>query len=169
MYRKTIFRLLVCVGISVIFAASSFATDREKPFTTLAGIESALNLDSTLEGQVVYIDFWASWCAPCRTSFPWMHTLNNNYRDQGLRIITINLDKDHAAAQKFLADLGDGLEVVYDSTGTLAKMFEIEAMPTSFLYDRSGNLHGRHQGFKAEDSEAMTATISTLLQKGEKK
>ena len=72
------------------------------PDFSLAGTETQVNL-ADMKGQVVYLDFWASWCAPCRKSFPWMDQLKARYADQGLVIIAINLDKKRDASKEFLA------------------------------------------------------------------
>ena len=84
---------------------------------SLEPIASALGQDSLLTGKVVYVDFWASWCMPCRQSFPWMKEIDARYRDRGLQVITVNLDKERSDATKFLKELGSDLKVIYDPAG----------------------------------------------------
>lgn len=136
---------------------------------SLESVDSALNHAVPLDGKVVYIDFWASWCPPCRHSFPFMKELASRYGSQGFEVITVSLDKDHAAAEKFLNEMEGDLEVLYDSTGALATAFQVEAMPTSFLYHRDGSFHSRHQGFRAEDTTAIDSLIQELLSEDTKK
>jgi len=136
---------------------------------TIAGIPTVAG-DSTLAGRVVYLDFWASWCVPCRDSFPWMNTLMEKYRERGLRVVSVNLDKKPAVARKFMKDMHATFPVVFDSTGTLAKRYRLDVMPTSFLYGRDGKLRRREEGFHMDDQViSMEDMIESLLQeKGSK-
>jgi cytochrome c biogenesis protein CcmG/thiol:disulfide interchange protein DsbE len=121
-------------------------------------------------GQVVYLDFWASWCVPCRDSFPWMNTLMATYRERGLRVVSVNLDKKPAVARKFMKDMHATFPVVFDSTGTLAKRYRLEVMPTSFLYGRDGKLRRREEGFHMDEHAiSMENTIESLLKEKESK
>jgi thiol-disulfide isomerase/thioredoxin len=117
-----------------------------------------------LAGRVVYLDFWASWCTPCRASFPWMKTLQDKYRDKGLQVVTINLDNDPAAGRKFLGEMKSPLPVFFDPKGTLAKQYQIEVMPTSFVYGRDGKLEFRHEGFQPRETSSLESKIAALLQ-----
>lgn len=136
---------------------------------SVAVIDSVLAGSVQLQGKVVYLDFWASWCVPCRQSFPWMATLKQKYDSLGLQIVTVNLDKDHAAAAKFLDELKSPLKVVYDSTGSLAKSYNLEAMPTSFVYDRMGKLRSINRGFAPKEAAVTDSLIRSLLEEGRKK
>jgi len=139
-----------------------------KPATTgpnsIAVLDSLTGDSTIVEGNVVYVDFWASWCVPCRASFPWMAELLGKYGDKGFQVVTINLDKDAAAAQKFLRDTKASLPVVYDPEGKLAKLYDLQAMPTSFLYARDGSLRLRKEGFNPKETESVEQTIRTLLE-----
>jgi thiol-disulfide isomerase/thioredoxin len=123
-----------------------------------------------LKGKVVWVDFWASWCVPCRESFPWMNTLLEKYRERGLRIVTVNLDKKPAAGRKFMKDMNAAFPVVFDSTGALAKHYRLEVMPTSFLYGRDGKLRRREEGFHMDDHAISVEDMieSMLKEKGTK-
>ena len=120
-------------------------------------------------GKVVYVDFWASWCVPCRQSFPWMSELMKTYGDKGLQIIAINVDKDRKAADKFLKDNKAGFPIAYDPEGKLAKLYNLEVMPSSFLYGRDGTLKSQKQGFNAKETESVEALIRELLEEKPKK
>ena len=121
------------------------------------------------EGKVVYLDFWASWCKPCKDSFPWMIAQQNKYADQGLVVVTVNLDRDKKAAETFLTKLKSDLIVVYDSDGKLAEKYKLEAMPTSFIYDRAGKLVSSHIGFSPKESKLIEQEIADLLQEKNEK
>jgi len=136
-----------------------------KPITASLAVLDSLTGDSTIvEGNVVYVDFWASWCVPCRKSFPWMTELLARYKGQGLQIVTINLDRDRAAAQKFLDATGASLPVVYDSAGRFAKLYDLQVMPTSLLYGRDGDLRSRHDGFDENKTAMIESQIKKLIQ-----
>ncbi len=123
----------------------------------------------SLNGKVVYVDFWASWCVPCRHSFPWMEQLYDTYHNQGLEIVAVSVDKDHQAALQFLRENRASFPVIFDSTGSLAKEYGLDAMPTSFIYNREGQLVTQHRGFVNEEADSLDSTILELLKGGKSK
>jgi cytochrome c biogenesis protein CcmG, thiol:disulfide interchange protein DsbE len=124
----------------------------------------ASSLDLTnLGGRVVYLDFWASWCGPCRQSFPWMEILKSTYGAQGLEIVTVNLDRDRADADKFLKQLHPTFDVRFDPKGELAELYKIQGMPSSVLIDRHGVTRFTHVGFRPVDGPLYEAQVRQLL------
>jgi cytochrome c biogenesis protein CcmG, thiol:disulfide interchange protein DsbE len=117
-----------------------------------------------LRGRVVYLDFWASWCTPCRESFPFMNRLQNELGPQGLVVIGVNVDRNRADAQEFLRTHPAEFRVVYDPKGELPERFGVRGMPTSVLIDRSGRITLRHEGFFLKDRETLTQQVETLLE-----
>jgi len=113
-------------------------------------------------GKVVYVDFWASWCGPCRASFPFMAELSEQYGDD-LVIVAVNVDEQRKDATDFLASFDAPFEVVYDPTGDIASFFEVPGMPTSYLYDREGNFIERHIGFRTANKEKIRETIESAI------
>jgi len=126
------------------------------------GAADSLSLDA-LRGQVVLVDFWASWCAPCRESFPWLSEIAQRYADSGLVLVAVNVDKKRADADAFLAKHRAKLRVVYDPDGRIASAFALKGMPVSFLYDRKGTLRETHIGFKKGDTKKREESIRALL------
>ena len=122
----------------------------------------ALDL-SKYRGKVVYVDFWASWCGPCKQSFPYMKVLAAKYPANDFVVLTINVDRQRAAADGFLKQVGGGLPVVYDSQGSIAKTYKVADMPTSFLVDRDGKVRFRHQGFFPAKKAEYEAHIAQLI------
>jgi thiol-disulfide isomerase/thioredoxin len=118
-----------------------------------------------LRGQVVYVDFWASWCGPCRMSFPWMNDMHARYGQQGLAIVAVNLDTERKLSAKFLEKYPASFLVAYDPPGKVAEAYRVAGMPTSYLIDRQGRLHATHQGFREEDMARLEAEIRALLTK----
>ncbi|MDH3327073.1 MAG: TlpA family protein disulfide reductase [Gammaproteobacteria bacterium] len=118
---------------------------------------------SKLKGKVVYVDFWASWCAPCRKSFPWMNNMHARYKAKGLKIIAISLDSDRKVTKKFLRDNPALFTVAYDSDGKVADKYGVQVMPTSYLIGRNGELLATHKGFRKKHADAIEAEIKKAL------
>jgi thiol-disulfide isomerase/thioredoxin len=115
------------------------------------------------KGKVVYLDFWASWCNPCRQSFPWMNELQNTYRGKGLVVIGVNVDHDRGLADSFLSKMPADFDIVYDPEGAIARRFEFKDMPTSVLIDRDGRVRYVHAGFFPEKRSEYLAHVQVLL------
>ena len=115
-------------------------------------------------GKVVLLDFWASWCSPCLRSFPWMNELQQKHGREGLVVLAVNLDQDRKLAESFLGKIPAKFRVEYDASGDVARQFEVQAMPTSFLIDRRGNVRVRHAGFKENLRQEREQQIVQLLE-----
>jgi cytochrome c biogenesis protein CcmG, thiol:disulfide interchange protein DsbE len=120
------------------------------------------------KGRVVYVDFWASWCGPCKLSFPWMNTVANRYRDKGFEVVAINVDTSKAAAERFLKTTPAAFTIAFDPAGTTAKQFAVKGMPMSYLIDVDGRILLTHSGFKSEDAAALESAIEQALKKVKK-
>jgi len=114
---------------------------------------------------VVYLDFWASWCTPCKASFPWMHKIMQNYADQGFEVVAINLDKERKLADEFLGEVDVNFTVAFDKDGNSAAQYKIKGMPSSYLIGRDGKLYASHIGFKEKDKAKLEQAIQNLLKR----
>ena len=114
-------------------------------------------------GKVVYVDFWASWCGPCKLSFPFMAKLAARYPAGDVAVVTVNLDRQRPAAEAFLRQVHGTLPVVYDPAGNLAKTWKVADMPTSLVFDRKGAMRFRHQGFFPGKTAEYEAHITQLV------
>jgi len=114
-------------------------------------------------GQVVIVDFWASWCKPCRESIPWLNQLRGRYGSKGLVIIGVNVDANRADAERFLRDVPIDFDVVYDPEGKLARQFSLQGMPSTFVYDRGGKLAQTLLGYREARRAEHEAQIQVLL------
>lgn len=119
----------------------------------------------SLRGKVVLIDFWASWCVPCRQSFPWLTTIAERYRSAGLVVVAINLDKRREAAATFLRELAPGFTVAFDPAGTTAEAYGVSTMPSSYLVDRRGRIVFSHAGFDVRDEVTIERRIEEAVAK----
>jgi len=124
------------------------------------GAHKSLN---DFKGKLVYLDFWASWCVPCRKSFPWMNEVSTKYKTKGLEVIAVNLDKDRAMVAKFLQHYPANFKIAYDQAGLSAEKFNVQVMPTSILISRNGNIITKHSGFRKKDREALEQLIKDNL------
>jgi len=129
-----------------------------------ADVAAAPSLDlEQYRGRVVVVDFWASWCTPCRRSIPWLNEMRAKYGERGLVIIGVNVDKDRRDAEQFLRDVPIEFEIVYDSGGKLATRYQVEGMPSSFVYGRNGELAARHLGFQNAKRPEYESLLGRLL------
>jgi len=112
---------------------------------------------------VVVVDFWASWCVPCRRSFPWLDEMQSKYGEQGLVVIGVNMDADPSEAESFLKEFPVHFRIVRDADGTIARGYDVIAMPSSYVIDRSGNIVARHLGFKTARLHEYEATLLAVL------
>ena len=129
---------------------------------TSARADSPVDLDS-LRGRVVYLDFWASWCAPCRQSFPWMQKMQDAYGQQGLVVIAVDVEKNRKDAERFLANFHPTFDVHFDPKGELAERFHVQGMPTGLVIDRGGVARFTHIGFRPVDRDAYENQLRQLL------
>jgi len=114
-------------------------------------------------GKLVLVDFWASWCAPCRHSFPWLNEMQAKYGDRGLVVIGVNVDRDHKLAEQFLRDVPARFKIVYDPSGSLAQNYDVPGMPTSFVFGTDGKLLGKHIGFQQGSRAERETELQKLL------
>lgn len=127
-----------------------------------AQAQEGLDLDA-YRGKIVWVDFWASWCIPCRRSFPWLNDIMAQYSDQGFVVVGVNVDKERALAEDFLRETPARFPIVYDAEGTMAADYKVIGMPSSFLIDRDGTVISSHIGFKRDEQENYAAAIVKAL------
>lgn len=119
---------------------------------------------SAYAGRVVLVDFWASWCTPCRRSFPWMNRMLERYADEGLSVVGVNLDADRDEAAGFLAETPARFDIVYDPEGQIARKYDVIGMPSSYLIGRNGELLESHIGFRRHEASEYEQVIRQALE-----
>ena len=159
--------LAIAALAAVAFVSPVLATEvgqAAPPFTLPAAKGDPVALDK-LRGKVVYVDFWASWCGPCRRSFPWMNDMQQKYGGKGFVVIGINVDKKRADADKFLAQNPANFTIVFDEAGATPTAYAVKGMPSSYLIDGKGNVVFVERGFLDEHKADLEQRIAALVGK----
>lgn len=160
---KYLILLLISLCSLASYAASNVVGREAPAFTLPARDGKTLNL-ADYKGKVVYLDFWASWCGPCRKSFAWMNEAQVKFGAQGLQIVGVNLDEKNEDAQNFLKDTPAKFAIAFDQTGKVPGNYGLKGMPTSYLIGRDGKVIAEHIGFKETDRAALEAKIQAALE-----
>lgn len=117
-----------------------------------------------LRGSVVYVDFWASWCVPCRISLPALDAMHQQKRARGFVVIGVNKDVALADARRFLAKVPVGFTLAGDPQDAAARAFDVKAMPSGYLVDRKGVVRKVHRGFDAGTAAVLAREVDALLE-----
>jgi peroxiredoxin len=118
---------------------------------------------SEYRGEVVMINFWATWCGPCRQEMPLLDQLHNRYERVGFRLLGVNIDDDSRRAMQMVQELGVTFPVLFDESKTVSKLYQVEAMPVTVLLDRAGTVRYIHHGYKPGYEENYLTEIRSLL------
>ncbi|WP_272991687.1 MULTISPECIES: TlpA family protein disulfide reductase [Spongiibacter] len=160
-------RTLLLIGLLLLpvtpvhaLAKGDAVPDFQRP--SLGGQSSVALADYA--GQVVYLDFWASWCGPCRLSLPALDALYRELGDQGFVVLAVNVDAYQEDADAFLNSHPVSYPTLRDADSTLPKRFAVKGMPTAFLIDRDGRVQHVHEGFRKTDIEPLRRKIMALLE-----
>lgn len=129
---------------------------------TLADGEKNLDL-SAYKGKVILIDFWATWCPPCKKSMPFLNSLHNEKQTAGFEIIAINVDEDTEEAKQFLTTNPVNYSLAFDPNGNCPAVFDVKAMPSSYLVDKTGKIRLVHLGFRDGDDTIIREQVTQLL------
>jgi len=161
-YIRFIFFALL---LSEYTAASAVSVGENSPDCLLESIsphKDIVKLEHPTN-KVLYVDFWASWCAPCAKSFPFMNHLNRQFEERGLQIIAINLDENPDDIIPFLRRFPASFSIVRDKNQQCAKAFSVQAMPSTYLIDKQGRVRYIHLGFRPSETTQMLKIIQQLL------
>jgi thiol-disulfide isomerase/thioredoxin len=156
-------KLILAVILGLLSTAVFANVKAGDPFPAMAAAGLAGTLPAT-EGRVVLVDFWASWCAPCKASFPAYSKLQADYGPRGLVIVAVSIDESPAAYERFVKNLHPPFATVLDKAQQLVRQVNVPTMPTCYLIGHDGRVRFVHQGFHGEDSEReLRKEIDTLL------
>jgi cytochrome c biogenesis protein CcmG, thiol:disulfide interchange protein DsbE len=160
---KIIIGSILACALSAFSASSMALTAGEMaPTFELPGDSVPVKLTG-FKGKVVYVDFWASWCGPCKQSFPWLNDMQSKYGAKGFQVVGINVDAKTTDAKTFLVDVPAKFTVAYDEKGVTPKQFGIKGMPSSVLIDATGKVILQHTGFRDADKAQLEQAIQQAL------
>jgi len=159
----------IVVGLSIVMLTASTMAVQRVLAIGLPGVH-ALSLKGLFDaeqyhGKVVYLDFWASWCKPCKQSFPWMQEMHQKYERLGLKVIAVNVDKKRSLADQFLKENSAAFPILFDPSGTLANEYQLAGMPMTYIIDRDGVIRYRHIGYVPTMQRHYEQQILDLLKK----
>ena len=164
MHMRRIVPIAFTLG-ALAFAMPSITASISKPTPNVA-VHTADGVTVRLadyKGKVVLIDFWASWCPPCKTSFPALDAIYREYQEKGLEVLAVNVDERRHDADTFLDAHPHRLTVLYDPKGVSPQAFGVKGMPSSFLIDRAGNIRFTHMGYSGNVDDSYRQEIAQLL------
>ena len=154
--------LMSAIALAVM-PAWSVEPGQLAPEFQLASRSGTLRL-SDLRGSTVYLDFWASWCGPCKQSFPWMNEMQARYGAQGLKVVAVDVDQKSPEGRAFLERVRADFEVVFDPQGGTPKAYSVKAMPSSLLIGPDGRVIFTHSGFRMDERQDLERRIRQALQ-----
>jgi peroxiredoxin len=153
-----LFALLAAVSL----AASSLEGTAAPDFALKSAGGENLRL-SEYRGDVVMINFWATWCGPCRQEMPLLDDLYSRYERVGFRLLGVNIDDDSRRAMQMMEELGVSFPVLFDEKKEVSRLYQVEAMPVTVLVDRTGTVRHVHHGYKPGYEEKYLTEIRSLL------
>ena len=156
---------VVTVAVSLVFSWAVFAVELSGPapdFTLKSRDGKNVRL-SELRGQVVMINFWASWCGPCRQEMPHLEAIHNEYVDYGFTLLGINVDEKQELAEKLLAQIPVSFPILFDPSSSVSKQYNVDAMPTTILIDRDGNLRHLHRAYRPGFEDIYRNQVKALV------
>jgi thiol-disulfide isomerase/thioredoxin len=168
MLRSSAKHALRCLGAALLTAALSSAPAAEAlqgpaPDFTLKSRDGANVKLSELRGQVVMINFWASWCGPCRQEMPLLDQLHQRYESLGFTVLGVNVEQDPSQALALLRDRPVSFPVLFDPTSAVSRLYDLSAMPSTVLVDRDGNVRHLHKGYLPGYEQQYQQQVSALL------
>lgn len=153
---------LLCILAGTTLASSALTGQEAPDFALKSASGSNMRL-SEYRGEVVMINFWATWCGPCRQEMPLLDDLYNRYQRVGFQLLGVNIDDDSRRAMQMVEELGVNFPVLFDETKEVSRLYDVEAMPVTVLVDRSGTVRHVHLGYKPGYEEKYLSEIRSLL------
>lgn len=150
--------LLACTS----FPQAASITGKAQNFTLKSMSGKNLRL-SEYRGQVVMINFWASWCAPCRQEMPLLEDLYKKYKGLGFTLLGVNVEQDSSKASTLLRSIKVSFPILFDNKNTVSKMYKVLAMPTTIIIDRDGNMRYLHKGYKPGYEQEYQQQVRALI------
>lgn len=156
------FGLFFCLSLITAFSQAKSLSGPAPDFTlkTLAGTNFRL---AEHRGEVLFINFWATWCGPCRQEMPILNELHERYASAGFSVLGVNVEEDSAGAAAMAKKMGLSFPILFDTASSVSELYNVDAMPTSVLVDRDGKLRYLHRGYKPGYEDDYRAQIKELI------
>ena len=151
------------LSLFVVSHAGAAASSGAAPDFTLKSRDGSNIKLSELRGQVVMVNFWASWCGPCRHEMPLLEQLYQRYQPMGFTLLGVDVEEDSSAADKILKDIPVSFPILYDNKNSVTESYQVRAMPSTFLIDRDGNFRYLHKGYQPGYEEEYQQQIRELV------
>ena len=159
------FKIASAIALSVAVSVPQVASAKMPACSPRSVVsDKAINM-AKYSGSLVYVDFWASWCGPCRKSFAFMNKLRGRYSSSQLKILAISVDEDRADAAAFLRKTPISVDVAIDNKGRCPKAYGVRAMPSSYIVAPNGEVIYEHVGFRSKDVAELDAKIAAAVRK----
>lgn len=159
--KRHLLSILLLGGSASVQAVQQGMLVSECP-AVLPGGSEKLNLGA-YQGKVLLIDFWATWCPPCKKSMPFFNGLRNQHLKDGFEVVAINVDENTEDALRYLEAHPVDYVTAFDASGECPRVFDVKAMPSSYLVDRQGKVRLVHLGYRDEDQDFLRKQVDTLL------
>ncbi len=161
--RFSLISAALCVALALPSGAGALSRGSAAPEIGLEDNDGNEVTIAGLRGKVVLVDFFASWCRPCREELPVLNRLYDQYKDRGLVVVGVNIDRDRDNMRRFLRRTPVTFPVVFDGEHAVADRYRPRSMPSSYIIDREGIVRVVHRGFRASDAEDIEAAVVRLL------
>ena len=164
--KKIIKRCLSVAVVALVFSTGSFASNKSKgkaPDFTLKSYTGVNVKLSELRGDVILLNFWASWCGPCRQEMPLLNDLHKKYKKLGFSVVGVNVEENSRKAKQIVKDVGIKFPILFDTENKVSGLYDVSAMPSTVLIDRSGNMRYLHKGYKPGDMSAYKKWVKKLI------
>jgi thiol-disulfide isomerase/thioredoxin len=166
MTARTVKGILKGIALAAVCASAAFATSSSGPapaFQLTGRNGKAIDL-SQFKGQVVMINFWATWCGPCRQEMPLLEDIYKKYKPMGFTLVGVNVEPDAKGAEAWLTKQKPvSFPIVFDTESKVSKMYNVAGMPSTVFVDRKGNIRVMHKGYKPGDENFYLTQIRSML------
>jgi peroxiredoxin len=154
---------IIAAAALTLPALAADPTGAPAPQFTLTARSGANVSLGQYKGQVVMLNFWASWCGPCRQEMPLLDSIYTKYKRMGFTLIGVNVEPDSKSANDWLKQTPVSFPILYDKESKVSKMYDVEGMPSTVIIDRAGKVRALHRGYKPGDENEYLDSIRTLV------
>jgi peroxiredoxin len=163
-FSKSVRWFLILFTTLLLLGTADAATIQGKAPNFTLKSNSGKNIKlSELRGQVVLLNFWASWCGPCRQEMPFLEKLHKRYSALGFTVLGVNVEEDPRKAKTLLKDISVSFPILFDTSNKVSKQYKVSAMPSTIMIDRNGNMRYLHKGYKPGDEAQYKKWVKQLI------